>query len=281
MDFHYKNIKGLNIRVGVSEPTGRNVQELPLLLCNGIGASMELLKPFVQAMTNTRIVAFDPPGIGKSELSDKAHRFGDLAEMAVEIMEQLGFSQFNTMGVSWGGGLAQVIARNHRDSCRNLILAATGPGLFMIPGKLSVLKQLSSPRRYTDPDYAKSITADIYGGVFRKNPELYQELTRHGIPPTDQGYQNQLNAGVGWSSIWWLHSLKQPTLILMGKDDPIVPSANGLIFKNFIRKADLQLVDCGHLFMVTRPNEVSSRVETFLDVEEGFEGYELGRTAAL
>ncbi|MGI9273929.1 MAG: alpha/beta fold hydrolase [Endozoicomonas sp.] len=264
MDYCYKNINGLRLRVGISTPRRYPEQKLPLLLCNGLGASIELMQPIVDALESTQVVIFDPPGIGLSEPSDQVFRLSELADMAYEIMTSLGHQYFNVMGVSWGGGLAQMIARNHRDACCNLILAATGTGMFMIPGKLSVLKLLSSPRRYKDPEYAETIMPDIYGGVFRENPDLLKKLTGKGVPPTDQGYQNQLAAGVGWTSVWWLHTLKQPTLILMGKDDPIVPSVNGMIFRSLIRKSELKLFDCGHLFMVTQPEQTAGAINQFL-----------------
>ena len=42
----------------------------------------------------------------------------------------------------------------------------------MVPGKLSVLWKMASPRRYVDPDYMQSIAAEIYGGNFREDPSL-------------------------------------------------------------------------------------------------------------
>ena len=39
---------------------------IPLLIFNGIGANLELLEPFVEALQNIEIVAFDAPGAGAS-----------------------------------------------------------------------------------------------------------------------------------------------------------------------------------------------------------------------
>ncbi len=37
----------------------------PLLLCNGIGASLEILEPFVVALDSRReVIRFDVPGVG-------------------------------------------------------------------------------------------------------------------------------------------------------------------------------------------------------------------------
>ena len=61
----------------------------------------------------------------------------------------------------------------------------------------------------------------------------------------------QLLAGVGWSSLPWLGLLKQPTLVMAGTDDQIVPSINGRILARLIPNARLVMIDDGHLFLVT------------------------------
>src|SRR5215472_8520978 len=38
----------------------------PLLLCNGIGASIELVEPFIAALDGVETIAFDAPGVGGS-----------------------------------------------------------------------------------------------------------------------------------------------------------------------------------------------------------------------
>ena len=57
-------IGGRTIRVSVREGTAGWP---PLLLCNGIGASLELFQPFVDALDPRRpVIRFDMPGIGGS-----------------------------------------------------------------------------------------------------------------------------------------------------------------------------------------------------------------------
>jgi pimeloyl-ACP methyl ester carboxylesterase len=50
----------------------------------------------------------------------------------------------------------------------------------------------------------------------------------------------------------------------MGRDDPLVPVVNGRILTHLIPNARLEIVDDGHLFMVTRPKETAERIEKFL-----------------
>jgi len=68
----------------------------------------------------------------------------------------------------------------------------------------------------------------------------------------------------GWTSLPWLWSLPQPTLVLMGRDDPLVPPINGHILAGLIPNAELQMIEDGHLFIVTRPAETAAVIEAFL-----------------
>jgi hypothetical protein len=78
------------------------------------------------------------------------------------------------------------------------------------------------------------------------------------------GYLYQLLAMSGWTSLPWLWSLPQPTLVLMGRDDPLVPPINGHILAGLIPNAELRMIEDGHLFIVTRPAETAAVIEAFL-----------------
>jgi pimeloyl-ACP methyl ester carboxylesterase len=144
------------------------------------------------------------------------------------------------------------------------VLAATAPGFTMVPASPSVLWKMATPRRYTDRDYMNRVAADIYGGAFRHDPSLIggHAAAMHGA--RNLGYLYQLLAMSGWTSLPWLWSLPQPTLVLMGRDDPLVPPINGHILAGLIPNAELRMIDDGHLFIVTRPAETAAVIEAFL-----------------
>jgi poly(3-hydroxyalkanoate) depolymerase len=160
--------------------------------------------------------------------------------------------------------MAQQLAHQYPALCRRLVLAATSPGAIMVPGTPSAVLKLATPRRYWDKDYMRRSAPEIYGGAFKKDPSL---IGRHADAMSGAhglGYLYQLLAMVGWSSLPWLWTLRQPTLVLMGRDDPLVPVVNGRVLAHLIPKARLDIIDDGHLFMVTRPKEMAERIEKFL-----------------
>jgi poly(3-hydroxyoctanoate) depolymerase len=120
------------------------------------------------------------------------------------------------------------------------------------------------PRRYLDPSYMAEIAPLLYGDAFRQNADLGQSYAQLIKAPHGRGYIMQLMASVGWTSIPWLHRLRQPTLILAGKDDVIVPPINARILARLIPHATLHIFKGGHLFALTEKEQVASLVYAFL-----------------
>jgi poly(3-hydroxyalkanoate) depolymerase len=240
----------------------------PLLLFNGIGANWQLAEPFLDALTDTTAIIFDLPGVGGSPLPASPYRPSGIAALGARLITDLGYRQVDVAGVSWGGGIAQQFAHQYPAICRRLVLAATSPGAIMVPGSPKAVWKLATPRRYWDKDYMRRSAPDIYGGAFKKDPSL---IGRHADAMSGArglGYLYQLLAMVGWSSLPWLRTLQQPTLVLMGRDDPLVPVVNGRILARLIPNARLEIIDDGHLFMVTRAGETAERIEKFLSGAE-------------
>jgi poly(3-hydroxyalkanoate) depolymerase len=240
----------------------------PLLIFNGIGANLELVEPFVAALEEVSIIIFDIPGVGGSPAPVMPYRFSTLSVLSDRLLSRLGYDgPVDVLGVSWGGALAQQFAHLYPGRCRRLILAATSPGVIMVPARLSVLSKLIGPRRYTDPAYLQQVGAEIYGGAYRRDPALLKQHSRHIQAPRGRGYLYQLLAATGWSSLPWLGSLSQKTLVMHGNDDPIVPLTNAKILAARIRDATLYVIDDGHLFLITRAKDVAPVVRKFLGQE--------------
>jgi poly(3-hydroxyoctanoate) depolymerase len=237
----------------------------PLLLLNGLGANLELFQPFVDALDGgIETIRVDLPGVGESPPPVTPYRFSGLARLLARMLFQLGYASVDVLGISWGGGLAQEFAHQYPDRCRRLVLVSTGTGALMVPGRLSALLPLLSPQRYVDPSYMASIAAQLYGGKMRSRPDLALKFSRELRSGGTRGYYWQLLAGTGWTSIFWLHKLRQPTLILSGRDDPIVPWVNGRIMARLIPNSRLHVFADGHLGLLTSAAELAPIVREFL-----------------
>jgi poly(3-hydroxyalkanoate) depolymerase len=256
-------VLGQDVRVAVRRGTQAGP---PLVLCNGIGASLDLLEPFVSELpAGIEVVSFDVPGVGGSSLPRVPYNFALLSILLGRLLRELGYGTVDLLGISWGGGLAQQFAFQNPRRCRRLVLVSTATGYLMVPAHPRILAKMLTPRRYRDPDFAASIAANLYGGQLRAQPQLAKRLLHEqSRPGSRRGYALQLAAGVGWTSLPFLPMLRQRTLVLAGNDDPIIPLLNARMMNHLLPHSRLHVFDDGHLGLVTRAAELGPMVARFL-----------------
>ena len=265
--FRRVRVLGHDVRVAVRAGTAPGP---PLVLCNGIGASLDLLQPFVdQVDPRIEVIRFDVPGVGGSPVPKVPYNFAMLACFVGTLVDRLGYDRFDALGISWGGGLAQQLAFQNPHRCRRVVLTSTGTGMLMVPARFTVLSKMLTPRRYSDPAYARTIAPLMYGGKMRRQPDEVRHVVyeQERLGPK-KGYFLQLLAGLGWSSLPALPLIRQPTLILAGNDDPIIPLVNAKVMRALIPRATLHVYDDGHLGLVTSADELGPLVSRFLTAAE-------------
>ncbi|WP_139978288.1 alpha/beta fold hydrolase [Nocardioides litoris] len=260
-------VRRISVRVSERRGSGPYAGQPPLLMCNGIGASLEALQPLVDHLDPRRgVVRFDVPGVGGSPLPPVPYTMAGLASWVGALMTRLGHRTYDVLGLSWGGGLAQQLAFQQPGRVRRVVLVATGTGSLMVPARPKVLATMLTPRRHRDPDYARHVAARIYGGSMRTHPERGAALLHHATRSGPQrGYYLQLLAGAGWSSLPGLPFVRQPVLVLAGDDDPIIPLVNAKMITALLPDARLHVYGGGHLGVLTESDELAPVVETFLD----------------
>jgi pimeloyl-ACP methyl ester carboxylesterase len=70
----------------------------------------------------------------------------------------------------------------------------------------------------------------------------------------------------------FLPLLTQPTLIVSGDDDPIIPLANARIMRRLIPDSTLHVFRGGHLGLVTEAAELAPVISQFLLADSGQAG---------
>ena len=256
----------LRLRVSCVAGDGR-----PLLLIGGIGANIEMWRPLRRALAGRPTIAFDAPGTGRSQTPRWPLRMRGLAELVTRLVHVLGEREVDVLGYSFGGALAQQLAHDRPRLVRRLILAATSAGMVSVPASPHVLALMATPWRYYSPRHLRRVAPIIAGGRTAREPQVLggHVADRLKAPPSLRGYQWQLAAITGWTSAHWLHRIGQPTLVLAGDDDPLVPVANARFLAHRIPRARLHVVrGGGHLFLIDQPHDVVDVVGAFLAKEQ-------------
>jgi poly(3-hydroxyalkanoate) depolymerase len=257
----FLDVEGLKLRVRVrgSGP--------PLLLVMGLGGNVEMWEPLTDQLRGLTTIAYDAPGTGESDTPRWPLSIRAQARVAVQIVDSLGHTDFDVLGVSYGGAVAQEMAIRHPERVRRLILAATSFGVGSVPGRLSAVALLATPYRYYSRSHLKSIAPRLYGGRIAREPELLDQhaYSRLGHAPSVRGYLWQLAAIASWTGLPFLQRIRVPVLVLAGDDDPIVRVANARILAALLPDARLVVMrGSGHLFLIDEASRSAKLIRDFL-----------------
>ena len=239
---------------------------LPLVLVNGIGANLEMWEPLRRRLLR-RSVVLDLPGTGGSSTPVLPLSIADSARLVLQVLDHLGIDQVDVLGFSFGGSVAQELARQAPRRVRRLVLVSTSCGWGSVPGSPLALALLGVPLRYYSPSFFKATAPILVGGRGARDEAFLdrQARKRAARPPSVVGYWYQLWAASTWSSWAWLHTLQQPTLVVAGDRDLVVPSINARLMVARLPDGRLRTwATGGHMLLLDSAARVAPVVEEFL-----------------
>ena len=230
----------------------------PLLMLSGVGTEYERWGR-TRELLNRTTVAFD---VRTGHLGQRPS-MRTFAKFVANLLASLDLPKVDVTGLSWGGIAAQQLVHDFPERFRRMVLVSTTPGFMAVPARPSALKALMSPHR--DTARMPELIRDLYSGDFVHRPGLADELGL--IRPIDEAtYSRQLMALFGWTSVPWLPSVRNETLILHADNDPVCPYVNAPLMRRLIPGSSLTKVPGGgHLFVLTRPEASARLINDFLD----------------
>jgi len=235
----------------------------PLLLYSGIWGEIALWERLLPHLTGFQTIAFDPPGIGRSQMPAFPLSMWGLAHMGTAVLDELGIQSAHVLGASFGGAVAQQMAFSHPSRVRRLVLASTSFGGFAMPGSPVAFWHFIHPRSY-HPKRLERVAGAMFGGRLRTEPELVRSM--HIRRPTDtMSALYRLAPLFGWTSLPWLWAIGHPTLLIAGDDDPVTPLVNHRVIASLIPRARLHVVrGGGHLVLLDSAHRIGPLITSFL-----------------
>jgi poly(3-hydroxyoctanoate) depolymerase len=235
----------------------------PLLLFSGVWGEVGLWDGLLPYLPGFRTIAFDPPGIGRSEMPAFPLTMPALVRFGTAVLDDLGIESAHVLGASFGGAVAQQTAIWHPDRVRRLVLVSTSFGVFAKPGKVSAFWHFAHPLSYHPPRLER-VAGTMFGGRLRQEPELVR--TMHIRRPDNAlTAMYRLAPLFGWTSLPCLWTIRNPTLVIAGDDDPVTPLVNHRVIAALVPRARLHIVrGGGHLVLLDSAPEVGPVITSFL-----------------
>ena len=232
------------------------------VLVHGLGGrseDWEKLAPYL-AKAGYRVYLPDLPGFGESDKpADFSYSIRDEAKVVAGFFDALGLKQVDLAGWSMGGWIVQLVAAEHPDRVRRLILFDSA-GLYVkpdwdiklftpiSPAELDKFDALLMPHPPRLPGF---VTTDILRSSREHAWIIHRALDSMmtGRDTTDS----------------LLPSLKMPVLIVWGDVDRITPLSEGEKMHQLIPQSQMEVIPgCGHLAPNECAGQIGRRVVTFL-----------------
>ena len=243
-----------------------------LLLVTGLGGrSSDWGEPFVQALARRRrVITFDNRGTGASSKPPGWWTLEDMASDANAVLDAVHARRVDVLGHSMGGMIAQLLALDHPERVRRLVLVATNfGGSEIVPPAPEIAAVLQPPRGTPLDEVVRSGMRRITGpGFADAHPEKIERLVQNAVsqPTPKAAFSAQLSALLSSDRSRRVEKIDAPTLVVHGDSDPLIPLPNGVALSERIPGARLEVLKgVGHMPSWEATERLTQLVEEFLE----------------
>ena len=270
---HLRRIEVLDTPVNYCE-MGQG--ERPIVFVHGLaGCWQNWLQNIPHFGRNHRVIALDLPGFGDSPMPPWEVTISNYGRLVDEFCSKLDLQECVLVGNSMGGFISAEVAIAQPQWVQKLaLLSAAGISsvhvrrrpaealarLLAATAGLSFELRERGLRRWR---LRYAMFRNIFESPHRLRPELLWEFA-HGANGA-QAFLPALGALLGYDSLDRLDRVRAPTLIVWGRDDRVIPSADALEFERHLSDSRLVIFDrCGHVPMAERPVRFNRLLEQFI-----------------
>ena len=245
---------------------------MPLVFNQHFRGTMDYWDPAVTdgLARNREVILFNNAGVSSSS-GKVPTSFQEMGANAVAFIQALGLAKVDVLGFSIGGMVAQEITAQAPELVRRLILVGTGPrGADMSTSKSAEI----FAGAYDPPEhlwlavhFSPSPSSRAAGLAFLK-----RKLLRQGRDPevSEEAAAAQREAigkyiAPAESVLAYLKDIRQPTLIVQGSNDVIIPTVNSYVLQQNLPNAELIVYpDANHGSFYQYPELFVSDADQFL-----------------
>jgi pimeloyl-ACP methyl ester carboxylesterase len=201
----------------------------PIVLIMGVAASAlwwpdELVDALVAA--GHRVVNIDNRDTGLSSWPGGPYGLDELTDDLIGLLDGLGIGRAHLAGMSMGGMMAQLAAARHPDRVASLTLIGTTPGQSdsLSPSDESAFDGLAKPDGTPEGqlEFEMGLGRALAGSRYPIDESAYRRLLEadaaRGVNPATGHYSVSMASRIDET-----RTIRVPTLIVHGSEDPIFP----------------------------------------------------------
>jgi pimeloyl-ACP methyl ester carboxylesterase len=248
----------------------------PLLFLHGLGGCWQNWLENIPHFARThRVLAPDLPGFGASPMPSWRLSIRSYGQLLLDFCETLGTGPLAVVGNSMGGFISAELSVASRALVSKLVLvSAAGVSharMYVAPAAtfarmgaaMSPLAFRYHERALRRPGLRHRVLRNLFYKPAALPQELVWEFVRGGL--SAPGLVAAVRGLANYDILDRLRAADDPALIVWGRNDMVVPAADGLAFAEALPNSRLEIFDrCGHIPMAERPVRFNRLLERFL-----------------
>ena len=256
----FAEINGAQMHYELSGPASAPV----LMFSNSLGTNLTMWTPQVEALGDQyRILRSDTRGHGQSAVTPGPYKISQLADDALGLLDRLGIEKVSFCGLSMGGMIGMTLSLRVPERIRKVVLCCTAAKLG---SNESWNGRIATVRKDGMSAVTDAVLERWYTPAFRGTASDAIRWTKQMLLSTAaDGYIANCEAIRDEDLREAITGIKIPTLILMGKHDPVVPLADGRFMAERIRGAKYIELPAAHIANIEASDLFTKELATFLE----------------
>lgn len=238
-----------------------------VVLVHGMGSNAE------SWMFNTpvfaakyRVIALDQIGFGKSDKPMLKYRVGTFVDFLDKFLSELKIEKARLVGISLGGWVSALYAAKYPAKVEKLVLVdAAG----FAPPKDFDWSKIYALNSSTRDEVRQNIKSVFYNQALFGTEQMVETFLTQRVMANDGYTISSLIESIRRGEDFVddkLSAIEKPTLIIWGKQDGLIPLADGERYNKGIKGSELVVFDqCGHAPNVEKAVDFNKKVLEFLD----------------
>lgn len=252
-----------------------------IIFIHGLGSYSPAWEKNVSVLKkNFRCIAVDLPGYGKSSKEIHSGMMDFYADVISELMDKLHIEYANIAGHSMGGQIAMVMSLKYPKKVKRLILASPAGFEEFSAGQKQWFRDvmtLDLVKLTTTQAIRTNLVSNFYNMPEDAEFMVTDRLAMRGAKEFENYCYTvikSVNGMVDQPVFDYLEKIEQPTLILFGENDNLIPNPylNGGCTvdianqgHNKIKNSKLIMIpECGHFLQFEKPEVFNSAVLDFI-----------------
>jgi 3-oxoadipate enol-lactonase len=237
-----------------------------VMLSHSLGSSLLMWNPQMKALeSHFQLLRYDIRGHGRSEAPPGAYTLELLGEDAVALLDVLEIEKVHWVGLSMGGMIGQSVALNYPKRLKSLALCDTAAAIALEAQPIWQERIDAVREKGVGSQLEPTLERWFTPSFLKLNPHMLEVIREEFLATPAKGYLGCIYAIRKLNYLDRLSTIKIPTLIMVGEDDPGTPVSSSEAMHQRIPNSKLVVIKSArHLSNVEQAEVFNANLLTFL-----------------